>query len=136
MTEVPFQISFTDTEPSEAVSFLLREKFDKLSEQFDRIISCHIFISRPSHRTRQKIYNVRIHLVIPGREFEASREASDDDVNGDIRLAIDWAFSHITREVRDYVVRRREQARHVPRAEPIPPPMEPDVALLELVQGE
>lgn len=112
MAEIPLNISFTDSDPSDAVTFLVQERAEKLGQQFDKVVSCHVFISRPSHRTRQKLFNVRIHLVIPGKEFEANREVVSEDGNGEIRSAIDAAFDHITRELRDYKARQRDQHRH------------------------
>jgi ribosome-associated translation inhibitor RaiA len=117
MADVPISITFKDFESSQAAAYIIRERAERLGEIFDRITSCHIFVARPEARSKQKKYNIRIHLVIPGKEFESNRESQFDDVNHDLRLAVDASFDHLERELLSFLKRRRHQHRERDRAQ-------------------
>lgn len=68
--ERPVQITYRGLEASEALNALIRGEVMRLERHFERIISCHVVVSREEgHHQRGAPYCVRIDLAIPGYEL-------------------------------------------------------------------
>lgn len=103
----PLQVTLKDMPQSEAVESRIREKANKLSRFFDRIISCRVVVESPQrHQHQGKLYSVRIDLMVPGAELVANR-AQDEDVY----VAVRDAFEAITRQLEDYARRQRGEVK-------------------------
>lgn len=101
--QIPLQVTLKDMPQSEAVESRIREKAEKLSRFYDRIMSCRVVVETPQrHQHQGKLYSVRIDLTVPGAELVANR-AQDEDVY----VAIRDAFVAITRQLEDFVRRQR-----------------------------
>ena len=100
---IPLQITASDLELTESIEETIREKTQKLSFFYDRILRCRVRIEAP-HRHHHKgiLYYVHIDLVIPGGELVVNR-VSHEDLYAAIRLACDRAI----RRLEDYTDRRR-----------------------------
>ncbi|MHB8744493.1 MAG: HPF/RaiA family ribosome-associated protein [Sulfuricaulis sp.] len=103
----PLHVTLKDMPQSEAVESRIREKADKLSRFYDRIISCRVVVESPQrHHHQGKLYSVRIDLMVPGSELVANR-AQDEDVY----VAVRDAFEAITRQLEDYARRQRGEVK-------------------------
>ena len=101
--QIPLQVTLKDMPQSEAVESRIREKTEKLSRFYDRIISCRVVVETPQrHQHQGKLYSVRIDLTVPGAELVVNR-AQDEDVY----VAIRDAFVAITRQLEDFARRQR-----------------------------
>jgi ribosomal subunit interface protein len=97
------QVTFRDIPYSESLEAHINEHADKLREFFDQIISCRVVLTIPqNHKHNGKIYNVKINLVVPGKEIVVSKQEDED-----IYVAIRDAFNALDRQLEDYLRRRR-----------------------------
>lgn len=86
---LPIQITLRDIESSEAIEQLIRKKAEKLHQYYDRISSCRVVIeTSQKHKHQGKIFNVRIDVTVPGKEFVVNKK-HDQDVNVAMRDAFD-----------------------------------------------
>ena len=105
---IPFQISFRDFPPSDAVWIDIQERIEKLEKFFDRNISCHVVISAPHrHHHKGNVPHIQIRLNVPGACLVVRRETEKDKSHLDIYVAIADAFQTMTRQLEDYVHRQR-----------------------------
>ena len=101
--QVPLQISFQGMEPSEAVETRIREKTAKLEQYFERITSCRVVVEAPHrHGRKGKLYQVRIDVVVPGREIVVNRAGPKDHAHEDVYVAIRDAFNALGRQLEDH----------------------------------
>ncbi len=108
----PIQITFRDMEESEALEPIIREKAAKLEQFYDGIISCRVVVEAP-HRRHNKgnHFHVTIDLSVPGGELIADRDPSKASSHEDVQIALRDAFSAVTRELKSFVARKREEER-------------------------
>lgn len=105
--QIPLQVTLKDMPQSDAVESRIREKTEKLSRFYDRIMSCRVVVETPQrHQHQGKLYSVRIDLTVPGAELVANR-AQDEDVY----VAIRDAFVAITRQLEDFARRQRGEVK-------------------------
>ncbi|MDO8706720.1 MAG: HPF/RaiA family ribosome-associated protein [Sulfuricaulis sp.] len=105
--QTPLQVTLKDMPQSEAVESRIREKAEKLSRFYDRIMGCRVVVESPQrHQHQGKLYSVRIDLTVPGAELVANR-AQDEDVY----VAIRDAFMAITRQLEDFARRQRGEVK-------------------------
>ena len=101
---VPIDISFRDIAPSPAIEARIREKATKLEHFFDRAISLKVVVdARHRHQHKGKLYNVRIHLAMPGQDLMVGHEHKQDHAHEDVYVAIRDAFDALTRQLEDRV---------------------------------
>jgi len=110
--QVPLQISFQGMDPSEAVEARIREKATKLEHYFERITSCRVVVEAPHRSGRKgKLYQVRIDLVVPGREIVVNRAGPKDHAHEDVYVAIRDAFNALTRQLEDHARKARGEVK-------------------------
>jgi cold shock CspA family protein len=104
-----FEIAARDVELSDTQMTLVREMAERLTDFYDRIVSCRIAIGVPHRRAHQPVeYHVRIDVGVPGGELLVSRHASDDMLS-----AAQAAFEAARRRLQDHVrVQRGEVKSH------------------------
>jgi cold shock CspA family protein/ribosome-associated translation inhibitor RaiA len=103
--QVPLQIVFEGLDSSEALESLIRSEAEKLERIFDRITSARVVVEAP-HRKNQpsKIYDVRIHLTLPGgRDVVVDREPGRNRSHDDAAIAVRDAFKAAARQLQDKV---------------------------------
>lgn len=101
---VPIDVSFRNIEPSPAIEARIREKAAKLEQFFDRAISWKVVVeARHRHRHKGKLYNVRIHLALPGQDLLVGHEHKLDHAHEDVYVAIRDAFDALGRQIQDRV---------------------------------
>jgi ribosomal subunit interface protein len=92
---LPVQITFRDFPSSPAIETNIRKRAEKLHRFNGRIISCRVMIDVPQkHKHRGKLFNVKIDVTVPGREFVATHKADED-----VYIAIRDAFHAIIRQL-------------------------------------
>ena len=99
---LPVQITIRDIPISSAIEFLIRKKAEKLKQFYDRISSCRVVLELPQkHKHQGKIYNVRIDMTVPGKEFVSTHKHDQD-----IYVAIRDAFKAIERQLEEHSRKR------------------------------
>ncbi|HJO73132.1 MAG: HPF/RaiA family ribosome-associated protein [Rhodospirillales bacterium] len=108
--QVPLRISFHGVDASEAVEARIGKLVDNLELSYDRITSCHVAVEAPhKHKTKGRIYNVRIHLVLPNHDLMVGREPGRRQAHEDVYVAISDSFRTARRRLRDYARRQRRE---------------------------
>lgn len=108
---LPLRITFRDIDSSEAIDGYVRRRAEKLDHHGQRLIGCHVVIEAP-HRSKQhgRHYRVRVDLSVAGTELVVDRCPDEGRENEDLYAAIDHAFDHAVRRLRDKGERRRSSA--------------------------
>lgn len=115
---IPLDITFQNLEHSDAVEARIREKAARLERFYDRITSCRVVVEQVSRqRTKGKIYEVRVDVLIPGGEIVASRSPGDNNAHEDVYVAIRDSFDAAVRQLEDYTRRRKP---HQTKVHPAP----------------
>ncbi len=96
------QITVRDIPVSSAIETNIRKRINKLSQFYEKIISCHVVIELvQKHKHQGKLFNIRINLNIPKKEFVVSHKQHQD-----IYIAIREAFSAMERQLEEYTRKR------------------------------
>jgi ribosomal subunit interface protein len=97
------QVTFRDLPYSKALETSIHDHADKLSQFYEHFIHCRVVLTiSQNHKHQGKLYNVRINLAVPGKEIVVTRQQDQD-----IYVAIRDAFNALTRQLEDYLRRRR-----------------------------
>lgn len=107
----PLCITFRNIDPSDAIEAFVRRHADKLLTLHARILVCNVAIEAPHrHKLHGGHYRVRLDLVVPGAELVADRTPDQGRAHEDVYAAIDHAFEHARRLLRDQVATRAKRA--------------------------
>lgn len=105
----PVKLTFRDIEPSPAVEARIRKQAERLTNFYDRIMGCRVVVSAPERRHhRQRLYSVRLQIVVPGGNLWINRGSKLDRSHADMYVAIRDAFAAATRRLEDHA-RRLDQ---------------------------
>ena len=101
--EVPLEISFKRTQPSDALRAAIEREAAKLERYHDRITTCRVVIEAPGHHRRKGgLFGIRLHLVVPGhREVVVTRSPSEHHAHADPYVSIRDAFDEARRQLQD-----------------------------------
>jgi ribosome-associated translation inhibitor RaiA len=100
---VPLQITVLNLPHSAALEARARKMAEKLEKLHPRIVSCRVGIEElRRHRSRGRLFHVRIDLRIPGREI-----VSNHRHNKDPYVAVRNAFLSARRQLEDAARVRR-----------------------------
>jgi ribosomal subunit interface protein len=113
----PIEISFRDMDSSEAVEARVRERVEKLERFFDRALACRVVIEARHRSSRKgKLYNVRLHLSMPGKDVVVGHEHKRDHAHEDVYVAIRDAFNAMESQLKSQaqVMRGKVKAHEVP----------------------
>ena len=108
--KVPVQILFRDCLHSHAVEARITEQIHKLEKYCDRITSCRVVL-QATHRNHQKgkLYQVQIHMTVPGGNIVVGRDTSNDHSSKDVYAAIRDSFEASRRQLKKHVRQIRER---------------------------
>lgn len=103
------QIVFEHIGPSDALRQRVLEEIAHLEQFHGRLTSCRVVLSAPEkHKHKGRLYQVRIHLVLPGgREVAVRPSTQRHQWNQDPLVAIRNAFDAARRQLEDKVRRMR-----------------------------
>jgi ribosomal subunit interface protein len=101
--EIPLQITSRDFELTDAIKSEILDKAGKLDKYYDRIMRCRVVVETPHrHHHEGKLYNVQIHITVPGKELVVQREPHED-----LYVSIRNSFDAARRKLEDFVRRQR-----------------------------
>lgn len=110
--ELPFQITFRDFKESDAVWISVQNRIEKLQHFFEGIIRCEVTLSCPHrHRHADRLFNIKIHIAIPGDDIIVNRNPSQDESHTDIYVAIRDSFDAAERILQDKVRKFRNMTK-------------------------
>lgn len=104
-----YEIAFPDFKPSDAVRTDIENHLAKLEHFFDRIISCHVAVRIPNMHTKKHLYQIRIHLEIPGDDIIVDHDPGLNMNHSDIHVAIRDAFKALNKSLRKKVDEMRKK---------------------------
>ncbi len=111
--QLPLQITFRGMEPSAAMETRIRELAARLERFSAQIMRCHVIVEAPhQHQHRGALYEVHMHVTVPGGELTASREHRERHSHEDAHVALRDAFRAMRRQLEDYERERREDVKH------------------------
>lgn len=101
--DIPLELSFRNTDPSDAVEAKVRERVDKLETYFGRINSCRVVVEAPHrHHRKGKIFHVKIEIGVPGRTLIVDRDPGKHHAHEDVYVAVRDAFDAARRQLEDH----------------------------------
>ncbi len=103
------QILFRDIPPSEAIDAEIRKRVDKLEKLSSDLMTCLVSVeSEANHKQQGKLFRVRVDIKARGAELvvDGSRTSNEDAY-----VAVRDSFDAITRQVEEYVQRRRGEVK-------------------------
>ena len=104
--QTPLQLSGPDFHLTEAIKNDITQRFAKLEHVYGNIIGCRVGVEAPVHHHRKGgPFNVRIDLVVPGRELAASHRSGES-----LSIAVREAFEAMHRQLIEY---SHQQAREI-----------------------
>jgi ribosomal subunit interface protein len=104
---LPLQVNFIGVPPSETLDANIRKYAEKLERFCNDIISCRISVEiEGKHKHKGRPYKVRIDLTVPGDEIVVNSHHMNPDYENAYD-AIHCAFDAATRQLEEYVQRRR-----------------------------
>jgi ribosome-associated translation inhibitor RaiA len=106
--EKPVEISFANVQPSPAIEKAIRERAAKLERFYDRIVSCRVVFEALQKKHRKgNLFQVKIFLVVPGREIVVDRTGPKDHAHEDWKVALRDAFDAATRQLEEHARKLR-----------------------------
>jgi ribosomal subunit interface protein len=101
---LPLQIAVHNTEMSPDAEADIRQRVERLSRYYDRLMSCRVTVDVPQSRRRidAVLYGVRIDVTVPGGEIVVNRQP-----RAEFETALDGAFQAMRRRLQDYARRQR-----------------------------
>lgn len=97
------KIQFLDFADSESVRSAVESHAEALEKSSDRIMSCHVLISKPHRKLHQGgLYHIKLRLHMPGTQIVVDKESGLNHAHEDIYVAIRDAFLAARRKVEDY----------------------------------
>lgn len=107
---LPVQITTRDLPVSNSLESHIREKSAKLKRYHDNITSCRVVVEfAQKHKHRGKLYNVRIDVIVPGKEMVVTRKSNED-----VYVALRDAFNALFRQLDNYSHKRHGRVKSRP----------------------
>lgn len=105
---IPVEISFHGMESTKALRDSIQQHADRLERFAADILSCRVVIEPIQKRHHHgNLYQVRIHLSLPGGHVEAGHTAPENHSHEDAYVAIRDAFDAARRQLEDLVRKQR-----------------------------
>jgi cold shock CspA family protein/ribosome-associated translation inhibitor RaiA len=111
--QVPLEVYFHNTDKSDAIEAIVRERARTLERYADTIVSCRVTIEAPhKHHHQGKLFRVTVDLHVPGAHIVVNRDPSQHHAHEDVSVAIHDAFDAARRQLQDHfrVVRGKVKA--------------------------
>ena len=93
--QIPLQISFENSEPSEAIRAVIGQEVERLEKYQHHITGCRVAVVAPSTKHHHgAVYRINILVTIPPHEnIVVSHQPSDDQSHVHVEVAIKSAIS-------------------------------------------
>jgi len=107
--QIPLQVTFEGTAPSDDVQALIRHEVDRLEQHNHRITGCRVSVTAPSSKHRHGTgFQIHIWLTLPPHEsIVVDRTPSDERRIENVNAAIKTAFASARRQIDDRAPRLR-----------------------------
>jgi ribosomal subunit interface protein len=111
--QVPLQVTFRNTESSEALEADIRKRVDKMSRHHPDIISCRVVVEAPlQHHQKGGLFKVRIDITCPDGKFEVNRDPdARHHAHEDVYVALRDAFNAVDRQLVEHTSRRKGEVK-------------------------
>lgn len=109
--QVPLQITFRHMESSPALEARIRQRAQELEHFFDRITACHVTVESRRRQRQGNLFEVRVDLVLPGREIVVGRDRGVNHAHEDAHVAVRDAFDALRRRLEDYARHSRGEVK-------------------------
>lgn len=107
MRTVPLQVTFRHMYPSKAVEAKIKQKIEKLTQFYDRMIAAHVIVDLPHHKHHQgNLFEVAIELSLPEGQVIVNRHANQDRRHESVYVALQDAFNAAQRQLTEHAFRR------------------------------
>lgn len=118
----PLKIAYKGMDSSPSLTALIEDKAQHLEKSYDGLTHCQVTIDQPAkHRSSDRLFQVRIHLGLPGHEVNVDTAVKQDARYSDAAIAVRDAFANADRQLRDLRQRLRTQdSRRGEKASPLP----------------
>jgi len=112
--QVPLQITFRNTESSEALEAEIRKRVDKLNRYHLGMISCRVVVEAPLARHQKGgLFKVRIDIPCPECKLEVNRDPdSRNHAHQDPYVALRDAFLAAERQLEEHRSRRKREVKN------------------------
>jgi ribosome-associated translation inhibitor RaiA len=106
--KMPPEITFRNMERSPALQARIEQLMDRMEKFCPQIIHCRFIIEAPHrHHAQGRLFNVSIHLLVPGRDIIIDQDGLKDHSHEDPYVALRDAFKAARRQLQDYERVRR-----------------------------
>lgn len=111
--ETPVRISFQGSTPSEALNTLISEQVDALERFYGRLTSCQVIVKVPDrHHRNGGLYNVNIHLVLPGNiDINVDHTPQADERFAEPVFAVNDSFRRAKRLIKEQARKQRGEVK-------------------------
>lgn len=111
--QVPLQITFRNTESSEAMEAEIRKRVDKLNRHYSDMVSCRVVVEAPlQHHQKGGLYKVRVDVTCPDGKLEVNRDPdARHHAHKDAYVALRDSFLAIERKLEEHTGRRRKEVK-------------------------
>ena len=101
--QVPLDITFQNSEPSETIRSEVERQAKRLEKFHDRITSCHVTVVAPTMRRRKgELFAINIRVAIPQhKDILVSKTHGDAPEHEHVMVAIKDAFAAAQRQIED-----------------------------------
>jgi len=102
--QIPLQVTFRHMDSSPALEARIRQRAQELEQFHDRITACRVTVeSQHRHHRQGNLFEVRIDLMLPGREIVVGRDRGINHAHEDAHVAVRDAFDALRRRLEDHV---------------------------------
>ena len=111
--QVPLDITFQNSEPSEAIRSEVEKQAKRLEKFHDRITSCHVTVIAPTMKRRHgDLFKIDICVAMPNhKDILVSRAHGDAPQHEHVMVAIKDAFAAAQRQIKDAAREMRGQVK-------------------------
>ena len=108
------EIEFQGMARTPAIEDAIATRVAQLEERWGRITACRVMLKGPGQRHHKGgPYEVHVRLALPdGREVNVERTPPADERHSDLTFALNDAFKHARRQLKDQVPRAQGQVKH------------------------
>ena len=101
--QIPLQVNFEGTEPSEAANIAIEREVERLEQHNHHIVGCRVAVIAPSHKHHHGTgFTVKIWITLPPHEnIVVNRSPSAGEAHEHVVDAIKGAFASARRQIDD-----------------------------------
>lgn len=113
--EKPLQIAFKDTEPSEYLEGLIRERAERMEKLHPHIIGCRVVVEVPyrSAETFKPPIGITVEVEVPNKNMIVGKDHQErHEAKNDTYAMVNRAFDAVQRQLRAVAEMQRGEVKH------------------------